>query len=172
MVTVKIGKNEINPFFTQIKKRTRGSFLKNNLMDSVQTMRFNVDDCFRRQVYFSGMSERGWKALKPATVERRQRRGTWRGMENSILKETYRLWAELKRNSKVGKTPGGNYYVKLYTRDPIAIVHHEGRPRGTMGESKGHMAARPPYSLLEKYQKRMVKDTTNKIFHGLSGRAA
>ncbi len=149
---MEVGKDTFSPFVRNLQNK------KNKVHTFVYTLvpelELNVDESFLRQVYNVYPQEISWAELRPATIVKRENRGSWYGMNQSILKETYRLWREVKSNAQVGKRKG-NDYVRLWTNDPIAIEHQTGR------ESPNHMEARPVYSL----SKDTIDRVTRKVFN-------
>jgi phage gpG-like protein len=149
---MEVGKNTFTPFVVGLEKKEIK--VRGFLVSLEKDLKDNVDESFNRQVYHVYPTEISWSDLQPATVHKREKLGTWYGMNGSILKEKYNLWRDCKINTQIGKRSGNNY-VRLWTKDPKAIEHQTGR------ESPNHMEARPVYSL----SKETIDRVTQKVFN-------
>lgn len=153
-LSISISKDEITPEMKNLRSKVNNTSMRSFLRRQENVLKNNISECFRSQVYFDGSSVRAWVDLKPTTVQRRIRRGTWSGsMSDSILKEFYMLRESITTGQTSIRSAGGVHYVSLYPKgrhgmsdisiEGLALLHQYGTR---------DMAARPPYSLLPRYQ--------------------
>ncbi len=162
-VEVQIKDDTFTPFMKQLKSRLSGGQLSGHLKDQEQVFYTNLHRSFREQIYGTDQTEQKWQDLKDVTVKKRIKRGNWKGMANSILKETLNLYWELARHFKVGKEVGG-YYAKLFAPS----TSHTGY-KGKSGLSFNDLArthqygtnkipARPPFSFLLETREKLINN--------------
>jgi len=162
---IEVGKDTFTPFLRSLAIKMKPSQTKAYLWSVIPDLKQNVDNTFINQVYFTPTGQNPWQDLKQSTVKRRESKGTWYGMNGSILKEEYNLWMECKRNIQVKKA-AGRFKARLFTRDKKALEHQEGRPRGTVSatEGDGKMVARPVYSLSPETINKFIVRTKTHFF--------
>lgn len=157
-LSVQISRDEITPEIKRLKSKVSATNMRTFLKRQEYILKNNISESFRAQVYFDGSSTRPWVDLKPATVERRTRRGTWSGsMSDSILKEFYMLRDSLTTRQSSVSSNAGIHSISMYPKgrhgmsdisiQGLALLHQEGTR---------NMAARPPYSWLPRFQDSLV----------------
>ncbi len=152
-----------SPFLKDLKGRLSSSNMKVFMNSQQQVFFNNNNEVFKRQVYGTATGEEKWKDLKDKTVEKRERRKTWRGMGASILKETWELHWEIGRHFTTKKTSDG-YSASTYLPSSI----HKGFGGGkkhTFSQLGGwhqfgtsNMVARPVFSFLLKTRDTLVNN--------------
>lgn len=164
-IDVRISRDDITPEINRLKTKLRSSNMRSFLRTQEGILKNNVNQAFRSQIYFDGTTK-AWDDLKPSTVERRTRRGTWSGsMSDSILKEFYYLRNSISSGKFSVGSSGGVYHISLYPTgrhrmssisiQGLALLHQEGT---------ADMVARPPYSWLPRYQDILVANFKRYMF--------
>jgi hypothetical protein len=134
------------PMIDKMLKNAKSTAMRSFMQTQTPILKQNVDESFRRQVYFGG-TEQPWDALATYTKTKRMIKGTWYGEANSTLKETFRMFNRIKAGGSVGKTATGAFFARLSTTDRIALIHQYGNDK---------IPKRPPYSLLAETQVKLV----------------
>jgi hypothetical protein len=164
-IEVKIVNDTFSPFVKDLKSRVSGSQMSGFMKSQENVLYNNVTRSFKEQIYGTDSTENKWVDLKNSTVKRREKRGTWRGMSGSILKETFVFLHEMRRHFKSGKDSDG-YYAKLQapsivhtsaggskiSTNKLAEIHQYGY---------GKIPARPPYSFLMETRDKLVNNFLN-----------
>lgn len=152
-MSIRIIKNEWEPFVNGILSRSSNTQMKGFLNRQRNEMEHNEAEMFRRQVFFNGFFEESWVDLSVNTIKLRRQKGTWKGMAESILKEHNLLFYKLldfstgmRAGSPIARLTVGqgthSYSKESYNK--IANKHQEG-----LGVN---LPARPVYSWLKRTQ--------------------
>ena len=162
---IEVSKDEITPEINRLRDKVKATNMRSFLRTQESILKANVAEAFRSQTYFDG-TVKAWADLKPATIARRTRRGTWSGsMSDSILKEFYMLRDSITSGQISVGSAHGFHSVSLYPKgrhgmsnisiQGLALLHQEGT---------ADMVARPPYSWLPRFQNRIVTNFARYIF--------
>lgn len=162
---IEISRDDITPEIKRLKGKVTATNMRTFLRSQENVLKGNVAEAFRSQTYFDG-SVKSWANLKPATIERRTRRGTWSGsMSDSILKEFYMLRDSITSGQISTSSARGIASISLYPKgrhgmsnisiQGLALLHQEGTP---------DMVARPPYSWLPRFQDLLFNNFVRYIF--------
>jgi len=111
-----------------LKKKSSTTAMKGLVKGLSPQLQRSVDENFRQEGYFEQTGFKHWNELSPVTKEIRMKgiKGRqWHGEGQSMLKDTYRLWAEVKKNVRPSYKMD-EYSIALKTHDKNALRHARG----------------------------------------------
>lgn len=152
---VEIAKDRITPYLEELEDKMKGSSMRSFLDRQYPVLTKNISDCFRKKIYRTDSGIKKWQSLKPETVRRRKRAGTWKG-GNSILFETGRMWYGSWSNKRVtGKSKVYTLYLSPASSQRQKFMRHQ-----YTGVGKAE-TTRPPYSILKSTERILINKTIN-----------
>jgi len=157
-----VKRDTFSPELQKYKKRASAGELRAYLGSTSVGMLFrrNIDEAFRQQIYFNGIATENWRDLKQSTIFKRQKRKNWRGMSESIHKETLELMQRLLLTKHtVRKTATGQAAIF----QPSGIHSgYDGQPMGVQALLQYHefTLMRPILTLLPDIRENMVRNFT------------
>ena len=151
---IKIERDTITPFLRALEKKTKGAEIRSFLGSQYPILTRNISECFRTKTYRSESGVKNWAPLKPATMKRRVRAGTWRGEHDSILFETGRMWY----GSWASKRVSARNKVYSLSLSPSPSERQKFMKHQYTGVGKVP-TIRPPYSILPATEELLIRKT-------------